>query len=73
MKKTITEQLRNLGLTNKQIKFVNNNLRYRGMCFNRITRVVYRYVTQWDNFVFDFIDENNGEICEIDARAVFCK
>lgn len=62
----VSARLRELGLSERQIKKVHNNLRYRGMLFKRITAVECRYVNQYGMFVIDFIDHNTGEICEID-------
>lgn len=63
----VTAQLRRYGFTDKEIKKINNNLRYRGMPFKRITAIDYVHVVcdSYEGIEFRFIDDNNGEILGI--------
>lgn len=59
MKNTITTQLRELGLSERQIKRFNNLCNYRGMSFKRATKVFYER-PHYNKAVIRILDEEEG-------------
>lgn len=72
MKNSITNQLRELGLSERQIKRFNNLCNYRGMSFKRATKVFYDR-PQYNKAVIRILDEELGDILEFDTTFVFAR
>lgn len=71
MKNSITNQLQELGLSNRQIKRFNNICNYRGMSFSRATKVRYCYL---NGVAYLRIEDNNlGDLLEIETHHVFAR
>ena len=71
MKNSITNQLQELGLSNRQIKRFNNMCNYHGMQFSRATKVKYCFL---NGVAYLHIEDSNlGDFLEIESKHVFAR